>query len=84
MTACPRRRRRLRAATFTGHAWRLCDEATGLALAEYVGASAIVTLQEGGGVRVASTSAATLEGFAEPTSAVAAGVAAELGSEGSA
>ena len=63
----------LTAATYTGYAWRLCDETTGMALAEYVGASAIITLQKDGRVRVASTAAATLDGFSAPTAAAAEG-----------
>ncbi|KAI3431349.1 hypothetical protein D9Q98_004407 [Chlorella vulgaris] len=53
--------------TYTGHAWRLCDETTGVPLAEYVGASATVTLRADGSVRVASTEAAALEDAAGPS-----------------
>lgn len=55
------------AATYTGHAWRLCDETTGVPLAEYVGASATVTLRADGSVRVASTEAAAPEDAAGPS-----------------
>lgn len=68
------------AATYAGHAWRLCDELSGLPVAEYCGTSAVISLLADGSVRVQSTAAANLDAFATPAAAAAAeegGAAAE-------
>ncbi|PSC67409.1 von Hippel-Lindau disease tumor suppressor isoform X1 isoform A [Micractinium conductrix] len=62
--------------TYANHAWRICDERSGLALLEYVGPSAAVTLAEDGSVRVLAGGAPPTAAAAPPTAAAPAPAAA--------
>lgn len=55
------------AATYSTHAWRICDEQSGLSLAEYVGPSATLSLLADGSLRiqVAAQAPPTVEEAAE-------------------
>lgn len=69
--------------TYAGHAWRMVDERSGVALAEYVGPSATLTLQADGSLRVeAAAEPAAPEAPQAPAPEKAAVAGAEAATDG--